>query len=202
MRVPTATHSVEIEIKRSRFIAIALPLFSVADIKGHIHERRKAHPQANHVVHAAVVGKEGSEFSFSDDREPKNTAGRPMLEVLKGSGITNILVMVVRYFGGTLLGTGGLVKAYAEATKAVLQSLSTEELIDKSSLKIVVDYEHYDQLKLLLGELDGESKEEFATSITLYVTLPTINIEKLVERVTDLSSGRALIDLLDEPDSN
>ena len=101
----------EIEIKKSRFISIAYPVSSLEEVKKRVLETRALHPSATHVVHSAVVGKSGTLYSSSDDREPKNTAGRPSLEVLKGSGITDICVCTVRYFGGTLLGTGGLVKA-------------------------------------------------------------------------------------------
>src|SRR5690554_2814069 len=115
MRIPISPASAEIEIKRSRFIAIVEPVTDTETMKTLISATRAQHPQANHVVHAAIMGEQGSQFSYSDDHEPKNTAGRPVLEILKGSDITNILLMVVRYFGGTLLGTGGLVKAYGNA---------------------------------------------------------------------------------------
>ena len=101
------TATAEIEIKKSRFISIAYPVESLEEVKEKVIYTRSLHPNATHVVHSAVVGKSGTLCSSSDDREPKNTAGRPSLEVLKGSGITNICVCTVRYFGGTLLGTGG-----------------------------------------------------------------------------------------------
>ena len=102
-------------------------------ISSKVKQIRDEHPNATHVVHAAVIGPKGDLYSMSDDREPKNTAGRPALEVLKGSGVTNILVCIVRYFGGTLLGTGGLVKAYGDSTKEVLGVIKTEPLIAKVS---------------------------------------------------------------------
>jgi uncharacterized YigZ family protein len=126
----------EIEVKKSRFIAIASPLSDLSQIKEIVNQCRMEHPLANHVVHAAVLGPKGDLYSYSDDHEPKNTAGRPALEVLKGSGVTNILVLVIRYFGGTLLGTGGLVKAYADSVKEVLKIIKTEPLIDKTSFHI------------------------------------------------------------------
>ena len=112
MKIPTARAEAEIEVKKSRFIAIAIPANSLEDVKKAVQQVRSEHPDATHVVHAAVIGKAGTIYSSSDDKEPKNTAGRPALEVVKGSGITDIAVCIVRYFGGTLLGTGGLVKAY------------------------------------------------------------------------------------------
>ncbi len=86
-------------MRKSCFIAHAIPITSLDQIKGLVQKAREEHPQAVHVVHAAVVGPKGDLYSFSDDREPRNTAGRPAFEVLKGSGITNILILIIRYFG-------------------------------------------------------------------------------------------------------
>ena len=117
MKVLKEERSTELIVKKSRFIAIARKCNDPAEVKRIVDQTRAQYPDATHVVHAAVMG---SQFSYSDDHEPKNTAGRPALEVLKGSGITNIIVLIIRYFGGTLLGTGGLVKAYGDSTKMVL----------------------------------------------------------------------------------
>lgn len=193
MRIPIAPYSTEIEVKRSRFIGIAEPVSDAETVKQRIAQTRQMHPQANHVVHAAVLGDQGTQFSVSDDHEPKNTAGRPVLEVLKGSGITNILVMVVRYFGGTLLGTGGLVKAYGDAAKAALDGLKTEELIEKSDITVIIGYEIYEQVKTLITDSQGVSTEEFATEVTIRATLPIQEIERVAAKITDLSSGKARI---------
>jgi uncharacterized YigZ family protein len=194
MKIPVTTQTAEIEVKRSRFIAIAEKIEDTDMIKDIITRTRAAHPQANHVVHAAVVGTQGTQYSMSDDHEPKNTAGRPVLEILKGSGITNILVMVIRYFGGTLLGTGGLVKAYGDAAKAVLDTLETEELIEKSTITIKIGYDLYEQVRNMLAEYHGENQEDFATEVTIVCTLPSIHAASAIQRITDLSAGRAVVD--------
>lgn len=193
MLIPVGSATAEIEVRRSRFIAIATPVEESEAMRALISETRSLHPQANHVVHAAIMGRDGSQFSFSDDREPKNTAGRPMLEVLRGSGITNLLVMVVRYFGGTELGTGGLVRAYSEVTKAVLEVLKTEELIDKESLEIIIDYDIYEQVEKLLKEKRGEMESLFETRVTIKVTLPAKYVDEVTSQITNLSSGSATI---------
>ncbi|MGI6433123.1 MAG: IMPACT family protein [Sphaerochaetaceae bacterium] len=193
MRVPIQSASAEIEIKRSRFIAVAEYISEAHLIKERTLAMRKHHPGANHVVHAAVMGKKGSEFSLSDDHEPKNTAGRPALEVLKGSGITNILVMIIRYFGGTKLGTGGLVKAYADATKAVLEVLKTEELVEKTAMKLVIGYDIYEQVKQLLIEVNAEITEEFTDEVTIRCNIPLSVAPEITSQITDLSSGNARI---------
>ncbi|MFA5570194.1 MAG: IMPACT family protein [Sphaerochaetaceae bacterium] len=192
MRIPLAIGQAEIIVKKSRFIAIAEPVENVQEMKQRIIQMRNEHPQAAHVVHAAIFGRQGTEFSYSDDHEPKNTAGRPMLEVLKGSQLTNILVMVIRYFGGTLLGTGGLVKAYSEATKAVLEHLPSEELIDRVTFTAVISYDIFEQTKLLIEEYQGSSKEEFAEDITLEITLPVVHQDALMREMTNISHGNVV----------
>lgn len=172
MKVPVERAESEIIIKKSRFIAIAEKIDSLEQVKDIVRKVREEHPKANHVVHAAVAGKSGTIYSSSDDKEPKNTAGRPALEVLKGSKVTNIVVCIVRYFGGTLLGTGGLVKAYGDAVKAVLENLKTEELREKETLVLNFSYEYYTLLKRLF-EKHGASidQEDFSTDIKIRLTI-------------------------------
>ena len=172
MKVPVERAESEIIIKKSRFIAIAEKIDSLEQVKDIVRKVREEHPKANHVVHAAVAGKCGTIYSSSDDKEPKNTAGRPALEVLKGSKVTNIVVCIVRYFGGTLLGTGGLVKAYGDAVKAVLENLKTEELKEKETLVLNFSYEYYTLLKRLF-EKHGVSidQEDFSTDIKIRLTI-------------------------------
>lgn len=172
MKVPVERAESEIIIKKSRFIAIAEKIDSLEQVKDIVRKVREEHPKANHVVHAAVAGKSGTIYSSSDDKEPKNTAGRPALEVLKGSQVTNIIVCIVRYFGGTLLGTGGLVKAYGDAVKAVLENLKTEELREKETLVLNFSYEYYTLLKRLF-EKHGASidQEDFSTDIKIRLTI-------------------------------
>lgn len=162
----------EIIVKKSRFIAIALKAESLEKVKDIVKETRAEHPKANHVVHAAVIGKNGTLYSSSDDKEPKNTAGRPALEVLKGSGITNIIVCIIRYFGGTLLGTGGLVKAYGDAVKSVLEKVKTEEMKDKETISLRFSYEYYTLLKRLFEKNSVTiDAEDFNTDISITLTI-------------------------------
>lgn len=187
----------EIEIKKSRFIAIALPTETMDDVKKHVTEIRKEHPDATHVVHAAVIGKAGTMYSSSDDREPKNTAGRPALEVLKGSGITNITVCIVRYFGGTLLGTGGLVKAYGDSTKEVLKIAETEPLIEKTSFRVVLPYNSYTLIKRLFETTEATvTKEDFDINISVEGILPASNYEKLKSGTDDIGQGKILLEII------
>ena len=188
MKVLKEERRAELVLKKSRFIAIARVCNDIADVKRIVDETRSEYPDATHVVHAAVIG---SQFSFSDDHEPKNTAGRPALEVLKGSGITGIIVLIVRYFGGTLLGTGGLVKAYGDSVKLVLDGILTEELVEKISFCMTVGYEMYDSVKRALSELNADClKEDFGTEITVSGMIPASGQESLASRISDLSNGK------------
>ena len=191
MRILKEEKQVELIVKKSRFVAVAKICNNISEVKTITEEIRSLHPGANHVVHAAVVG---NQFSFSDDHEPKNTAGRPAFEVLKGSGITNIIILIVRYFGGTLLGTGGLVKAYGDSAKLVLENIETEELVEKSSFSFSIPYDLYENTKRILTELQSsEIKEDFGTVIEISGKLPKDNKESLVQKIMNLSNGKVHI---------
>ena len=181
----------EIEVKRSRFIAIAIPTDSMEKVRKAVESVRAEHPDANHVVHASVIGRSGTMYSSSDDREPKNTAGRPALEVVKGSGITNITVCIVRYFGGTLLGTGGLVKAYGDSAKEVLKTVETEELIERTAFSMTLPYPSYTLIKRLLEETEATvEKEDFSMEIKIEGLVPERNAERLRSGTDDIGQGR------------
>lgn len=178
----------ELVVKKSRFITVAKICNSISEVKRLVDEARTEYHDASHVVHAAVVG---TQFSFSDDREPKNTAGRPTFEVLKGSGISNICVLIIRYFGGTLLGTGGLVKAYGDSVKLVLDGIVTEELVEKSTFLLTVPYELYDKVKMLLADSGAtDIREKFETEITISGTLPKDDEQQFGSKISTLSCGK------------
>ncbi|MDC7222200.1 MAG: IMPACT family protein [Spirochaetales bacterium] len=199
MNIPKGPAFAQIEIKKSKFLAYALPLASLADIKEEVAKARREHPDSRHVVHAAVVGPEGGEFSLSDDGEPKGTSGRPSLEVLKGRDVTNVLVLIVRYFGGTKLGTGGLVKAYGDAVKAVLEELDTEPLVQKADFRLNLTYHDHSPVRLLLEKEGVEIlSEEFAEGVTLTGRCPRAVLDTLGEPIRDLTRGAARIDILEE----
>lgn len=194
MRRPVGRHEAEIEVKKSRFIAISAPLSDLGEIKAKVKEVWAEHPDATHVVHAAVVGPSGSLWSCSDDREPKNTAGRPALEVLKGSGLTDILVCVVRYFGGTLLGTGGLVKAYGDAVKEVLKDIPSEEIVERARFTIKADYASFDRLSRVLPSYDIASlSQEWAEGVTITGQLAVSEKERFQKDFEAATMGRCVL---------
>jgi uncharacterized YigZ family protein len=193
MRILTNEPEYFLEVKKSKFISYARTCTDLAAIKTMVKETWAKHPEATHVVHAAVVGKSGSLFSSSDDKEPKNTAGRPALEVVKGSGITNVCVLIVRYFGGTLLGTGGLVQAYGDSAKGVLSLASTEELVEKSDWKVITTYRQYEPVKRLL-EAEGctITDEQFATDVVMQGTVATQNCPGIEEAIKNLTGAQTI----------
>ncbi|MBG0768114.1 MAG: YigZ family protein [Spirochaetaceae bacterium] len=198
MRILKERAQCEIEVKKSRFIAIAQPVQALSQIKDFVTETRANHPGANHVVHAAVIGPKGDLYSYSDDHEPKNTAGRPALEVLKGSAVTNILILIVRYFGGTLLGTGGLVKAYGDSAKELLSIIKTEELIEKTRFSFTIPYNLYELVKIDLNLLEADIEhEEFTTDVTISGTLPKTNAEHIFSRIRERSGGQCSVSFTD-----
>ena len=130
---PTSSARTEHIDRKSRFIAIAERIETAAEAKNYIQILRKQNPDASHVVYAfRVGGLSRDEYGMNDDGEPKGTAGRPVLEVLRGSSVTNVVIAVVRYFGGTKLGTGGLVRAYTSAAQGVLETLRIEVLEERA----------------------------------------------------------------------
>ncbi|MDC7220841.1 MAG: YigZ family protein [Spirochaetales bacterium] len=194
MNIPKGPAFAQIEVKKSKFLAYALPISSLSDIKGEIQKARQEHPDSRHVVHAAVVGPDGGEFSLSDDGEPKGTSGRPSLEVLKGRDVTNVLVLIVRYFGGTKLGTGGLVKAYGDAVKAVLEALETEELVEKTDFTVKLSYHDHSPVRLLLEKEGVEIiSEDFAEGVVVKGRCPREILDSLEPRIRDLTRGSGVL---------
>lgn len=189
MRYPLETYIAEIEVKKSRFIGIGQYIESLDEVKRIITTLRKEHSGANHVVHAAIVGKNGDMVSYSDDKEPKNTAGRPVFEVVKGSNLTNILVCVIRYFGGTLLGTGGLVKAYTEAAQKVTQSIKSDELIETSTMNFTISYHSYDKVMMFLTPYQKEIDTQFLTEITISFTYESMYTEMIQQELIQITQG-------------
>lgn len=196
MKILMAPCAAEIRAKNSRFLAEAFPVSAQEEARAILKAQKERYPDATHVVHAFVIGPTGGILGCSDDGEPSGTAGRPALEVLKGSGITNAMVTITRWFGGTLLGTGGLVSAYGDAVKAVLAAAKAEELVPMREFSFEVPYELHDRARRLLAELGAEmTREEFAVAISLAGRVRAADAETLAARITELSSGRVSVTL-------
>jgi uncharacterized YigZ family protein len=197
MRIPKARAESEREVKKSKFIALAVLVRNREETKDAVAEQWKVHPEASHIVWAFRAGERGDIFGMSDDGEPKGTAGRPVLEVIKGSGVSDLAVLVVRYFGGTKLGTGGLVKAYTEAAQAVLSKLPTEQRIAKLAFRLVLPYPAFQPGKELLEEGGAEiEREEFTDTVRLEGMIPAAEKERLQQAIADLTAGASSLAIL------
>ena len=197
MKIPasaaTGAATAELIVKRSRFLS-QVEFFDNPDaIKETIARVRQLHAGCSHVVYAYIVGSAGDVFGLSDDGEPKGTAGRPVLEVLKGFGLTDTLLTVVRYFGGTKLGTGGLVRAYSESARAALSLLETEELVDRVTFFVDMPYAMYEGSRRLIESHAGSVEEAaFGQSVALTGFIPADARNNLVAGLADLSGGKVI----------
>ncbi|MDD2958773.1 MAG: YigZ family protein [Lachnospiraceae bacterium] len=185
----------EIVEKKSRFIATVRPVNSEEEALEFIAELKKKYWNASHNCSAFVVGEKQELQRCSDDGEPQGTAGRPMLEVLLGTELHNAAVVVTRYFGGTLLGTGGLVRAYS---KAVQEGLKNSRIIEKKSgflLKIRTDYNGIGKIQYLLGQRGLTiTNSEYTDSVTVETLVPEDELTGLKEAVTEGTNGRAVFE--------
>lgn len=194
--IPAARHRVEEEIRRSRFITTVAHTPTVEDARAFITEMRTEFADASHNCWAYVVGPPGStaRIGMSDDGEPHGTAGKPMLTVLLHAGVGDVAAVVTRYFGGTLLGKGGLVRAYSGGVQLALASLPLAERIPSATMTLVVDYSHVTPLQRLAPSFEVEFlDEEYAQDVTYRIKLPLTQVEGFTAAVEELTSGGALI---------
>jgi uncharacterized YigZ family protein len=198
--IPGGEHRVEEEILRSRFITSVGYAQTVEEARAFIERMRGEFSDASHNCWAYVVGPPGStaQVGMSDDGEPHGTAGRPMLTVLLHSGVGDVVAVVTRYFGGTLLGKGGLVKAYSGGVQLALASLPTVERVPKSTLEAVIDYSNVTGVQRMLPDYEAELLgEEYAVDVTYRLLLPTEQVEAFTQALTDLTHGAALVEVVE-----
>lgn len=166
----------EIEEKRSRFIGEIRAVASEAEAKSFIEATRKKYYDARHHCYAYLVPDEDPARLIqrsSDDGEPSGTAGRPILSVLLGSELTGVCIVVTRYFGGTLLGTGGLIRAYTAAAKAALEAAVIEDIVKTRRETFVIDYSELDKLKYKLKEQNAVIVDtQYTDKVTLTADIP------------------------------
>lgn len=185
----------EIVEKKSRFIGISFPVDSEDEAVSFIEDCKKKYWDARHRCFAYTVGDNMELQRFSDDGEPQGTAGKPILDVLLNSDIHNCLIIVVRYFGGTLLGTGGLVRAYSQAAKAALEKSEVIEKIKGFILNIETDYNSIGKIQYLLGNRNIDIwKSEYSENVNLQVLVPTLQIENIIDEITEATSGKSKFD--------
>lgn len=189
----------EIVEKKSRFIAHIFPIQTEEEALEHIERLKKEYWDARHNCYAYVIGSKNELQRFSDDGEPSGTAGKPILEVLLGEEIHNTLVVVTRYFGGTLLGTGGLVRAYSAATKEGLENSVVTEKCSGKKISIKTDYNGLGKLQYLMGQMDLTMADTIYTdAVEAIVILPVWKENEFLKKVTEATAGKACWNELDE----
>jgi uncharacterized YigZ family protein len=194
--VPAAAHRVAQVIDRSRFLATVAPAPTVADAQAVLRAVREEFPDATHHCWAYVVGPPGStgQVGMSDDGEPHGTAGRPMLTVLRHGGVGDVVAVVTRYYGGTKLGTGGLVKAYGGAVQEALATLPRRDRVDAVALTVRVGYAAIGAVQPLWALHEAVVREEaFAAEATYLLAVPRDRVDALVRAVTDATRGAAQV---------
>ena len=181
----------EITEKKSRFIATVRPVETEEDALAFLEEMKKKYWDARHNCSAFVIGSKGELTRSSDDGEPSGTAGRPMLEVLTGSGIRNIAAVVTRYFGGVLLGTGGLVRAYSGAVKMALEQCETITRRYGVQMLIKTDYNGVGKIQYLLGSKDVVIQDSvYAADVQMTVLVPIEEYDRLCKELVEATNGR------------
>ncbi|MBN1287419.1 MAG: YigZ family protein [Anaerolineae bacterium] len=190
--IPAQTIRIEQRVVNSRFIATIGHADSVEAAQAFVKAVRAEFADASHNVYAYKVGYGASiTESTTDDGEPPGTAGRPALAVLHGADIGDVVVVVTRYFGGTKLGTGGLVRAYSGAVRAALEALPVTERVEKRTVMFTTPYNLYERVKLLIGAHTGELEDEtFGVEVDIIVTFPVDDVEPFTAALRELSSGQ------------
>ncbi|GLB32521.1 YigZ family protein [Lacrimispora amygdalina] len=182
--------------KKSRFIASFRPVKTEEEAQAFIEEMRKKYWDASHNCYAWVLGENGEGKRCSDDGEPSQTAGKPMLDVLEGEGIVNICVVVTRYFGGTLLGTGGLVRAYSGAVKEGLKACTVLTLVPAKKLLIDTDYNGSGKIQYLLSRQNiAILNSDYTERVIFTALVPDEEMLKLQADITEATGGKAKLEV-------
>ncbi|MBE9374823.1 YigZ family protein [Saccharopolyspora sp. HNM0983] len=192
MRTIKAAGEHELDVRRSRFRCALAPVTSQDQARDFVQQRRRAHPDARHHCSAFVLGDDGEFQKSSDDGEPAGTAGTPMLEVLRHNEITNTVAVVTRYFGGVLLGAGGLVRAYGSAVSATLEQVGTVERRAMRMISTTVDYG-------VAGRLENELRAagyrladvDYRESVRLHILVPESGVPEFRTWIAETTGGAA-----------
>lgn len=198
--IPAQTIRIENLVVNSRFIATIGRADTVEQARAFIQSIRREMPDASHHVYAYKVGYGSSVIEgMSDDGEPSGTSGPPVLAVLRGADIGDVVLVITRYFGGAKLGTGGLVRAYGGAAKDAIAALPIEMKIAKYFIGITIHYSLYERIKLLMAEYHAETEsEEFGAEVTIYARIPVDVFEPFSGAVLELTAGQVTPIVLDE----
>lgn len=187
--IPQSLAHAEIEIKKSRFIGLAKPIHDRAQGMQWLDEIKATYPDARHHCWAYVLGNPScaTNAGMGDDGEPSGTAGKPILNVLQHKGVGDIMLIVVRYFGGIKLGAGGLTRAYGQAAQAVMSVLPIQTFIPMQSVSITCDYGHEQHIRHWVDKLQGSVfRVEYLDPLTMEVNIPEAEINSFIQHLKTL----------------
>lgn len=181
----------EIVEKRSKFIANVYPISSQMEANDIINKIKKQYHDAKHNVYAYIVEGNSTYSKYTDDGEPQGTAGLPIFDMLQKQNLKNVLIIVTRYFGGVLLGTGGLVRAYTEAAKQGLKAAQIVEIKETIEFRLEFNYELKDKILFYLKKEEYEDKEIFyGENVRINIKIPKEEEKVFVERIIEISEGK------------
>ena len=187
----------ELIIKKSRFISIIIPLSQMQDVETEFHKVKQKYPGANHYCFAYIIRQDVSVLErCSDDGEPSGTAGWPILNLLKQNDLQNVMAFVVRHFGGTLLGTGGLVRAYTQAVQIALNAAQIISMDYSRKIAVTLNYIHYVNFRKRLSNTMSHAIDiQHTERVRVVLWIPIDEVEDFIATVDDLSLGTATIEV-------
>ncbi|WP_394752569.1 IMPACT family protein [Crenothrix sp.] len=176
-------HSLENNIKKSRFIGVVIPCIDVQEVQNSLKQLALEYADASHIAFAYRLKTEnGLIYRFYDAGEPTGTAGKPIFQHIEGKNLINLTIAVIRYFGGIKLGAGGLMRAYGNTARDVIEAAQISPYIELASIQLTLDYQQLQPLEFLLKKLDGVIlKQEFGGQIQLVIQLPAENTHPLFQ---------------------
>ena len=197
--IPSREVRAEIRVVNSRFIASMAPAGSVEEARAFISRIKEEFPDATHNVPVFLIGHGDSVTAHcSDDGEPSGTAGRPALAVLQGSGLGDVVVVITRYFGGTKLGTGGLVRAYSDSVRAVLEKVERSMRVLTDTIQIIFPYTYLERIRRIAASCNGIIlQEEFGADVTVTARFRVEDTPVFQAKVVELTSGTILVEIVE-----
>ena len=202
MRVIVENTTAEIVEKKSRFIANVFYVENIEEAEAKITEIRKKYYDAKHNCFAYILGKNGEVMKSSDDGEPQGTAGHPMLDIMKGEDLTNCVAIVTRYFGGVLLGTGGLVRAYSDSLKSALNTAKYSDIHEGYEVSFSVNYDNYAKVESIVQNVNQIANKQliisvdkkFEENVQLSYLVENEAFEKFKQEISNLTKGKVTLE--------
>ena len=202
MKVIVENTTAEIVEKKSRFIANVFYVENIEEAEAKITEIRKKYYDAKHNCFAYILGKNGEVMKSSDDGEPQGTAGHPMLDIMKGEGLTNCVAIVTRYFGGVLLGTGGLVRAYSDSLKSALNTAKYSDIHEGYEVSFSVNYDNYAKVESIVQNVNQIANKQliisvdkkFEENVQLSYLVENEAFEKFKQEISNLTKGKVTLE--------